>query len=71
MSQRPTHRVLRLPGAPPRRAGRAWPEGQVTDCALAPAQAQAIAADPGYRLEALPQEVPALPPRRTGGKVRG
>lgn len=45
--------VTRLPGAPPRRAGRTWPEGQSASADLTPAEIASIQADPRYRLEVL------------------
>jgi len=47
------HLVTRLPGAPPRRAGLVWPLGETIAEGLTQAQAAAIAADPGYRLDVL------------------
>lgn len=54
MVRDPTHLdVLRLPGAPPRRAGRTWPEGitvRVPVADLTDRQIAALWLDPGYRI---------------------
>jgi hypothetical protein len=42
--------VTRLPGAPPRRAGRVWAEGE-THATLTEAEIALVAADPRYRIE--------------------
>jgi hypothetical protein len=60
MTEPTRYRVTRLPGAPARRAGRLWPEGESQAVDLTPAQLADIAADPLYRLE------PLAPPE-TGG----
>ncbi|AUB81449.1 hypothetical protein [Candidatus Thiodictyon syntrophicum] len=39
--------VIRLPGAPPWRAGRAWPLG-LTAAFLTPEQVRVLGEDPGY-----------------------
>ena len=56
--------VLRLPGAPPVRAGRAWPAGQrvrVAEGDLSPAQVLALLADPGYAVSIDLDSRPAEP----------
>lgn len=50
MAMSAIYRVFRLPGAPQRRAGRDWVIGE-TEAKLMDAEAKAIAADPGYRIE--------------------
>ena len=40
--------VTRRPGAPPRRAGREWPEGESTALDLDPATVEQLRADLGY-----------------------
>lgn len=42
--------VTRLPGAPARRAGRAWALGETLALRLSPDQVAALAADPGYTI---------------------
>ena len=58
-----THVVTRLPGAPPRRAGRVWPPGE-TVAELSEAKVAALVADPGYRVVPL-----TPPPKRTRTKA--
>lgn len=74
MVRDPTHLdVLRLPGAPPRRAGRSWPEGVLVRVAvddLTDPQRTALERDPRYRVTpaapaSIPLDAPTPPaPRR-------
>lgn len=67
--------IIRLPGAPSRRAGRVWPEGIVVRVSdLSASQIDALESDPGYhvtRIAGLTGEplvpVPARAPMVTGG----
>lgn len=54
--------VTRLPGAPPRRAGRVWAVGETIAEGLTAEQMQQIAADPRYRIDALPEPDPEPDP---------
>jgi hypothetical protein len=52
MAEPSAYLVTRLPGAPPRRAGRVWPVG-VSAVDLCAAEVAVIAADPGYLIVAV------------------
>ncbi|WP_295582273.1 hypothetical protein [uncultured Lamprocystis sp.] len=57
------YQVTRLPGAPPRRAGRVWPVETPVNADLTAVQVALIAADPGYLLAPVAAPIPLDAPR--------
>jgi len=64
MSDGVTHLVTRMPGAPPRRAGREWPAGEPVDCTPSAADLAALESDPGYVVVRVHAPATAQPSRR-------
>jgi len=73
------YHVTRHPGAPPRRAGRTWPQGQ-TRAELTDGQLAALQADPGYSVASAspakdgPTAAPArkrAPRKKTAARKKG
>lgn len=69
MATQTTYEVTRLPGAPRRRAGREWPEGETVTVALSVEEAAAIALDPGYTLVVAAEDPTPPTPRAKRAKA--